>query len=253
MKKIIMRLMLIISMFLSSCKTTEPVVEKAPRETPNTIKTKPIDEKDTQNIPEPINNEFTPAFIVPEVEGDYYYDSLKLIKEKDIEKLDSIDFVKFRYAFLAVRDRDNLSIPDELEQKLRKNVQTGNIEEVLTLCEQVLEYDYTDIYAHVMRNYILEQNNEDVTFFREYVYRLVDSIFKSGDGKTPETAFHVTQVSEEYELLKFMHLQNTRQRLVGIGQHSFDELTCLDEEGNKFVVYFDITEHMAAIMKMLGQ
>jgi hypothetical protein len=239
-------------MFLSSCNTTKPIVEKVPPDTPDPIKTKPVEEKTPRKTPESTNKPFTPAFTVPEVKGDYYYDSLKLIEEKDPKNLDSIDFVKFRYAYLVVRDRDNLSVPNELEQNLRKSVRAGNNEEVLTLCEQILKYDYTDIYTHVMRNYALEQKGEDMSFFREYVYRLVDSITKSGDGQTPETAFHVSQVKEEYALLKFLGLQSTRQSLITIDQHSFDVLMCSDEKGNQTKLYFDITEHMAAIMKKLG-
>ena len=195
---------------------------------------------------------FTPAYQVPEVDGSYYYQALKLLKSEQLEMLSMIDFVKFRYAYLKVRDQDQLSIPTQLRENLRLSIEKEDHMRTILYCEEILKYDFTDIYVHILRNFFLERTGKDMTFYKVYVNKLVDSIFDSGDGHTPETAFHVTQIKEEYEILKFMGLNSRTQMLMDQGGHSFDVLTCENGNGETVEVYFDITEHMQALSQQFS-
>jgi hypothetical protein len=196
---------------------------------------------------------FSPSFIIPPVDGTYYYETLEKLKEEKIETLSEIDFVKFRFAYLMVRDRDRLWVPVRVEESLRESISSNHHDQTLELCETVQKYDFTDIYSHVIRNYLLEQAGQNMAFYKAYVNHLLDSIFDSGDGRSPETAFHVTQVKEEYELLKFMELYPQEKITFEKGGHSFDVLTCTKKSGDIYQIYFDITEHFRILNQILGR
>ena len=225
-------LLLFSLLFLVSCATVENESGE-----PESQKTPPVEPAK----PEPV---FQPSFIVPEVNGSYYYQVLELLKTEQPDVLPAIDFVKFRYAYLKVRDRDRLAMPTELREQLRQSMEAGNNEQALKLCEEIQRYDFTDIYSHVMRNYFLDVLEKDSSFYKDYVNRLLRSIFESGDGRTPETAFHVIQIKEEYEILKFMGLTPHEQTTYDTGGHSFDVITCENRNGEWVRIFFDITEHM---------
>lgn len=182
----------------------------------------------------------------------YYIDSLKLIKQQNIDKLNTIDFVKFRYSYILARDESDIVVTEELEEELKQAVKAEDKQKALNLCNEILEKDYTDIYAHVMRNYLYKLDGKDVSFYQAYVGKVMDSLFTSGDGRTPQTAFLLFQVKEEYEVLKFLRLQPRKQSLIEDGGKYFDLLTATDEKGNKHEIYFNITEHMQSIKSMLS-
>jgi hypothetical protein len=66
------------------------------------------------------------------------------------------------------------------------------------------------------------------------MFRLLDSILASGDGRSPETAFHVFQVKEEYVVLKYFRLNMVQQELLEQGVQHFDLMHCEDTDGNSY-------------------
>ena len=67
---------------------------------------------------------------------------------------------------------------------------------------------------------------------------LLDSIRKSGDGKTSDAAFVVISTDEEYVLLNFLGLRATGQALINEKGHSYDKMTAVDPKTNETVVYY---------------
>lgn len=187
------------------------------------------------------------------VGSQYYFDSLKLIKKQNIDELNTIDFVKFRHSYILARDKNDISTVDELTKNIKQSLKDNDNKKILYLCDEILEKDYTDIYAHVMRNYLLSLDGKDVSFNQAYVGKIMNSIFESGDGRTQQTAFHVFQVKEEYETLKFLRLRPVGQSLLETNGNYFDLLTAEDEKGNKHEIYFNINEHMQSIKDMLSK
>ena len=212
-----------------------------------------LTELPSRSLAENTENVFTPSFTVPDVDPSYYFKTVETLKKKDPATLDRIDFLKFRRAYLAARDKNNLTIPSELESEYKEllSQEDPDPDAVVELCDKILALDFTDINRHIIRNYFLEQKGEDVSFYRDLTSRLIGSILDSGDGNTPETALHVFQVKEEYEVLKMYRLELVDQSLVHAGDHSFDLLKCQDAEGKTYAIYFDITEHMQSIQDSL--
>ncbi|MDP2922177.1 MAG: DUF4919 domain-containing protein [Candidatus Omnitrophota bacterium] len=83
---------------------------------------------------------------------------------------------------------------------------------------------------------------ENANKYRILWMGLVDSIMASGDGKSPEIAFKVISVAEEYALLMVLKLEWTgKQSLAEINGSEFDILTVKDiKTGAVSELYFNV-------------
>jgi hypothetical protein len=79
---------------------------------------------------------------------------------------------------------------------------------------------------------------------------LIDSILRSGDGLTADSAFVTISIAEEYEFLSAARLTPTDQSLTPDGRDRF-EVT--DEEGTEHVIYFFPELHWARLADMFPQ
>ncbi len=68
---------------------------------------------------------------------------------------------------------------------------------------------------------------------------LVESVLASGDGKSPQTAFTVISVGEEYAILRALNLRVESQALI---EGHIDALTVEGEHGES-TIYFNPAAH----------
>jgi hypothetical protein len=70
---------------------------------------------------------------------------------------------------------------------------------------------------------------------------LVKSVLGSGDGKSPETAFVVIAIEEEYSVLAAFSLTLVSQALVNLGGSAFDRMEVKKRDSDQTVtLYFNV-------------
>jgi hypothetical protein len=70
---------------------------------------------------------------------------------------------------------------------------------------------------------------------------LVKSVLGSGDGKSPETAFVVIAIEEEYSVLATFSLTLVSQALVNLGASAFDRMEVKKRDSDQTVtLYFNV-------------
>ncbi|NJK91733.1 MAG: DUF4919 domain-containing protein [Blastochloris sp.] len=80
-------------------------------------------------------------------------------------------------------------------------------------------------------------------------YGLLQSITSSGDGLTPETAFNVISVHEEYSLIQEIGAQLEKQSLVA---GPCDKMELIRKEGKvKLTLYFNVSIPMKALERQI--
>jgi hypothetical protein len=79
---------------------------------------------------------------------------------------------------------------------------------------------------------------------------LIKSIM-TGDGLTPQTAFTVITVHEEYALFHILGLDVTQQALVNENGHGYDLMSTTDSDGKSQDYYFLIDRVLAAEARAL--
>jgi len=89
---------------------------------------------------------------------------------------------------------------------------------------------------------------------REIQTNLMRSMLDSGDGKSETTAYPALEISEEYELIAWLHLKPESQSLVhATTGHTYDMLKLKDEAGNDLVLYFDVTNFWNAENRIFAE
>jgi hypothetical protein len=68
----------------------------------------------------------------------------------------------------------------------------------------------------------------------------IAKIMAKGDGRSPETAWKVGSVREEYEIVRALGFSVKSQALVG-GKKPYDVLEVADAQGNVLKLWFDIS------------
>jgi hypothetical protein len=106
-----------------------------------------------------------------------------------------------------------------------------------------------DIYLHTVRSVALRELGRTAESQQQLRWRngLVGSILASGDGKTPETAWVVISVAEEYAVLGVFGMQFRRQSLV---EGNLDRIEA-EREGDAVTLYFDPRAHFRRLEKAL--
>jgi hypothetical protein len=176
-----------------------------------------------------------------------YESLLERVKKEDPE----VDFTALRMAYA---DSPNYKETDsDLRKAMFSALNEKNYDKAIAVAGQILDVNYLDIDAHLVSAIVSKRKNDTERQKRhDYVGKgLTQSILASGDGKTPETAYVVISVDEEYSLLRVLGLRMQSQALLGLGAHHYDKLEVTDREvQGKRTLFFNIDKPYAAEVKM---
>ena len=123
----------------------------------------------------------------------------KYVKQLENGKTD-IDYVDFRNSFLESKQFSKKSTNyDNLKKQVYSEVKNKNYKEVIRLTRAMLSIDYTSLFAHkyLQQTYKIQGDTVSKNKYHDIEFGLLYSITRSGDGKTCETGWHVTQIEEE--------------------------------------------------------
>jgi hypothetical protein len=179
-----------------------------------------------------------------------YQALLERVKKSDM----SVDFTKLRRLHTQLDTYDPYGV--ESQADLSNAFASGDPKQVKWLAERNLETNYLDLDAHAAAAAAADRLGERAAadHHRYVLQGVVDSVLASGDGKTPETAYTVVAISEEYATMAKLGLEVMGQALVRDGEHAYDLLHGMDP-GTKATreVYFNIDPLMRALDKKFSQ
>ena len=208
--------------------------------------------QDTTRI-EPVEEISNYEFVlsVDELEGSEYYDLLEQVKDGE-----DIDFLRLRMSYTQTDEYNPLAyvMLGNQKEELAAHLGQGEFEEAIGVANELFEVDFLDIDNHLMAAYAYDQLGDTIKtdYHKRIIGGLIESILESGDGKTPETAFVVTYVREEYNVLDAFRLQLTQQSLIGQDNFFFDEMKVVDSENNPYTIYFNVDFPMAKLNEILS-
>ena len=164
------------------------------------------------------------------------YDAL-LAQAKKAEG--AVDYKSLRFAFFETANYNPL-VGMIVQRNLWGLVNQGNFAEAAKQAEAVLEKNYVDANAHMVA-YVAHRelkDEEKAKLHRRWADGLLESIRSGGDGKSPDTAWHVISISEEYAVLRSMNLRPAGQSLINANGHAYDAMKTVDPQSNTEVTYF---------------
>jgi hypothetical protein len=120
---------------------------------------------------------------------------------------------------------------------------SGNYQAALELANQTLDRNYASLYGHSDARLACQKlgNAAEAALHEKLLNALADSIMRSGDGKSLETAWFVVDVPEEYFLVgSVLQLQAKSQSLVNKNGHAYDNVVAVDPTTNQsFSLWFN--------------
>jgi ankyrin repeat protein len=117
-------------------------------------------------------------------------------------------------------------------------------EDAIDLCELYLEEDYLDMDLHLLCAMACRESGkaEQELYHRYFFGRLYASVKQSGDGKSPERAYVVVRLREEYMILGACKgSMPVSQSLVAKESHEYDRFELKNQEtGRTEYLFFNI-------------
>jgi hypothetical protein len=113
--------------------------------------------------------------------------------------------------------------------------------------KKILAINYLDIDAQIIcdLSYRMTSNAVSAETCHAMASNLLRSIFDSGDGESPETAYQVIAVREEYSVVNAMGLTLVSQHPVTRDDHRFDAVDVIDKTtGAPRTIYFNVDRPM---------
>ena len=117
----------------------------------------------------------------------------------------------------------------------------------------VMEKNYLDMDAHFI-SMVCSKNLQrmDDYDYHNYVFkRMISSVLETGeDGKTPETAYTVINVREEYLIFNVLGMDVKKQSVVKVGDRIYDKMELInDEKKEEITLFFNVDIPLAWLVK----
>jgi hypothetical protein len=155
----------------------------------------------------------------------------------------AIDYAKLRYSFAKTSEYKPYSKDSGGRAAMFKALDAKDYAGAVRSAEELLAKNYQDMEAHFVCN-IAYRNLGSVrqqAFHSTVLKGLLGSLYKSGDGKSPETAFKVISVDEEYFMLNMNGYKTIKQSLVQKDGSRYDRMDVEDKKtGEKNTLYFNV-------------
>lgn len=154
-----------------------------------------------------------------------------------------VDYAALRAAYANSKSYDGYNTDlMSLRAPLQKAFAEGDCQNVIKQGDAILDKNYVYIDAHMMLDICHRRLGETgrADHHRSAARGLIQAIARSGDGKTPETAFVVISVGEEYTVLMTRGLKKVQQALINKDGHSYDLMTVQSQSGGTEQVYFNV-------------
>ncbi|MGN6264977.1 MAG: DUF4919 domain-containing protein [Ginsengibacter sp.] len=177
-----------------------------------------------------------------------------------VEQLESgqtnIDYSDFRNSFLQSRQFAKKGLNyDKLKLQVFSAIKNNNYQEVIRLTRAMLSIDYTSMFAHkfLQQTYGILGDTLNQKKYHDIEFGLLYSIINSGDGKSCETGWHVTQIEEEYFILNMMGAQFQSQSTSDSPKNECDKMVVKTEDGEVSTYYFEANKVFEMERKMFGK
>ena len=190
--------------------------------------------------------------------GFYYPELLRRFESADT----TLTTEQIRYFYYGTATQSSYNPYNISNYKEVKEVLSGDAiteddwKRAAQIVEKHLESDPTNlrfyIYKQIVYSNLYGKESQEANKAYRQVMMLFSAITSTGDGKTPETAFHVISTADEYGLMDMLGLSLKSQSLIERHGRSYDLMEVKENKFGLESLYFDVTICMESLNKMFG-
>ena len=154
-----------------------------------------------------------------------------------------IDYTRLRLSWMDSPEYKNAKDVSSEEKRMMTELNAKEYAKALKDSETVLASEYVNIDAHFAAFIANRETGvADKAAFHQLVFgKLIDSILGSGDGASPEKAWVVITVHEEYVVLRALGFTPHGQSVMQKDGHNYDELNVKsNQDGSEKTLYFNV-------------
>lgn len=158
----------------------------------------------------------------------------------------TVDFDQMRKAYLTEGIDKRVWQQRPHIESLREDMifaeKTKNMDKLRVAAQSLLAIRYTDMLAHkFLAQACAFQGQKVCEEHYEFTQMgLLQSMIKTGDGKTCGTAWTVVSADEEYFFLSMLRLRLIRHEYISMDGHRCDEMRVADTTGGERNYYFNV-------------
>jgi hypothetical protein len=163
------------------------------------------------------------------------------------ESSQPVDWQALRFAYAETSQFDPFGAEtQQIRKKMFDALTAHDAAAALSEADHILEGNYVDIAAHMAADIASHHLGDDGRSDREHdiVVGLLRS-FGPGDGHSPETAFTVISITEEYDFLRILGYKVRQQAVISASGHAYDRFEA-DRDGQSVTLYFLADRVLAA-------
>jgi hypothetical protein len=179
-----------------------------------------------------------------------YEELLERVKKGDAA---AADFTALRLAYADDPPKGAGDADPKVSQSILAALRGRDYGKAVELSEKILKNKYVDINARLVASaaYKAKGDAEKEKLHSRIAEGLIQSILRSGDGKSEATAFTVIATDEEYVILRVYALMPGSQSLMGSNGHHYDKLEAINPKtGEKQTLYFNIDRPYGSLEKL---
>jgi hypothetical protein len=152
----------------------------------------------------------------------------------------TVSFKELRMAYTESQGYAPYGGDRESRKSMLSALNDNSYDKALEYAGNILKQNYLDITAHIVSSIAYNElkNPERAKYHRQIVDGLIQSILKSGDGKSLETAYVVISTDEEYALFNVLGLKAASQSLLHDKGHSYDKMDASNRKTNQTTTFY---------------
>jgi hypothetical protein len=155
----------------------------------------------------------------------------------------NVDYVRLRLSYMDSPERKKAKDTSDTEKAMMSALNAKDYAKAVEEADIVLANEYVNLDAQLVEAVANRQLGtvDKADFHRAVLGGLIDSILKSGDGRSPKTAWVVITVHEEYVVLEVLGFTLSQQSLLHQEGHSYDEMKAKSaQDGTEQTFYFNV-------------
>lgn len=168
----------------------------------------------------------------------------------------NIDYTDFRNSFLESKQFNKKGGEyDSLKTEVFEEIKNKNYQGVIRTTKAMLSIDYTSLFAHkyLQQTYKIIGDSVNKNKYHDIEFGLLNSITRNGDGKSCETGWPVTQIEEEYFILRMLGATLQQQSINSARQNMCDKMIVKMEDGEMRTYFFEANKVFEQERKIFGK
>jgi hypothetical protein len=139
--------------------------------------------------------------------------------------------------------------PVEANKRAKTLYDGGDFEGALKVAREIEQHSIADGQAHLtaMNSLIVLGRKSEANKEQSTLRALLESITRSGDGKSPKTAWFAVGIQEEFIYMYALQVQYKEQHSMKQDGHWYDAVLVTDKSGKDKVVWFNTDTDIALL------